>query len=155
MHFLPLTLLMDWIEIGLVGLFIAAFLSATIIPFSSELLFLAFLSSGFPLLSCVIVASAGNTLGGMSSYGLGRLGNHEKILKYAGVSSNSTRPWDGAAKRYGSVLALLCWTPIFGDIIAVSLGLFKTPFVPVLGFMTVGKTARYAVIAIIHLKLAA
>ncbi|HAW21000.1 MAG TPA: hypothetical protein DCX14_12530, partial [Flavobacteriales bacterium] len=90
---------MDWIEIGLVGLFIAAFLSATIIPFSSELLFLAFLSSGFPLLSCVIVASAGNTLGGMSSYGLGRLGNHEKILKYAGVSSNSTRRWDGAAKR--------------------------------------------------------
>jgi membrane protein YqaA with SNARE-associated domain len=144
---------MNWVEIGLIGLFIAAFLSATIIPFSSELLFVAFLSAGFPLLTCVLVASVGNTLGGMSSYGLGRLGNHKTILKYVGVSARSSERWRGPASRYGSILALFCWAPIIGDIIAVALGLFKAPLVPVLGFMTLGKTGRYVAIAIIHLKM--
>ena len=54
---------MDWIEWGYIGLFVASFLAATILPIASEAVFIAMLFSFNPWV-CLFFATTGNTLGG-------------------------------------------------------------------------------------------
>lgn len=73
-------------ELGYVGLFIAAFLAATILPLSSELVLSALLVSGLSPTTLVIVATLGNVLGSLLNYMLGywaSLGIVKKWLKYS------------------------------------------------------------------------
>ena len=59
------------IELGYLGLFIASFLAATVVPFSSEVIFSAMVFGGFDEWTCVLIATVGNWLGGMTCYYLG------------------------------------------------------------------------------------
>ena len=70
------------IEYGYIGVFIAAFLAATILPFSSEVVLTGALLAGAAYMPCMIAATLGNFLGGMSCYWLGMLGKVEWIEKY-------------------------------------------------------------------------
>ena len=72
----------DLIGLGYLGLFIASFLAATVVPFSSEVVFSAMVFGGLDAWTCVLVATLGNWLGGMTCYYLGRLGKIEWIEKY-------------------------------------------------------------------------
>lgn len=137
---------MDWIELGLIGLFIATFLAATIVPFSSEAVLAGVLMAGFDPVSCLIVATLGNTLGGMSSFGLGYLGDWRWIKRYLRVDEKSVVKWKQLVDRFGAYTALLCWLPFVGDVIAIALGLFKANIMRVLLWITIGKMARYAVV---------
>ena len=65
---------MDWSAYGYAGLFVSSFISATVLPMSSEVVFSAFVVGKFNLLYCVLWASLGNFLGGMTGYYLGWLG---------------------------------------------------------------------------------
>lgn len=71
--------MMDFVELGYLGLFIASFLAATVVPFSSEVVFSALVFGGLDAWTCVFVATAGNWIGGMSSYYVGRLGRIDWI----------------------------------------------------------------------------
>ena len=64
----------NFLELGLLGLFISSFIAATIIPFSSELVLSILLANQYPLVTCLFIATLGNWLGGISSYGLGKIG---------------------------------------------------------------------------------
>ncbi len=72
----------SFVEFGFFGLFLASFLGATIIPFSSELVLSLLLAKGFDINISIIVATLGNWLGGLSSYFLGSLGKWNFIEKY-------------------------------------------------------------------------
>jgi len=137
---------------GYVGLFIATFLTATVLPFSSEFVLIALIAAGSDPTVCLIIASLGNTLGGMSSYGIGRLGDYERISKWLRLNPDSIQRWEPKIDRYGHWLALLCWMPFIGDPIAVALGVFKTRCIPVLGLMLFGKFIRYFLLIYIQLK---
>ena len=65
-------LLIDW---GYLGLFISALLAGSIVPFSSELVMIALVKVGLSPVMCVLFATLGNTIGGMTCYYMGRLGN--------------------------------------------------------------------------------
>ena len=66
---------MDWLlEFGYFGLFIGSFLAATVVPFSADVLLIGMLVAGGNGWVVVAVATAGNFLGGLTSYGIGRLG---------------------------------------------------------------------------------
>lgn len=80
----------DFIELGYAGLFIASFLAATVVPFSSEVVFSALVFGGLDAWKCVFVATAGNWLGGMTSYYVGRLGKLEWIEKYFRIKKGKT-----------------------------------------------------------------
>ena len=67
---------------GYVGLFVIGFGAATILPMSSEAVFAAMIGSGFNPWICVVTASVGNWLGGMTNYYLGYLGKIEWLEKY-------------------------------------------------------------------------
>ena len=127
-------------------LFLQSFLAATIIPFSSEAVLTGMILNGYNATYCLVFATTGNWLGGLSSYLLGYLGKIEWIEKYLRVKHEKLLKWEVKIKKYGSWFALLCWLPFIGDIIAIALGLFKVKAFPVSMFMLIGKFLRYAIL---------
>jgi membrane protein YqaA with SNARE-associated domain len=135
---------MDWIAWGYLGLFLAAFLAATILPIASEALFVLMLFSFNPWL-CLLVATAGNTLGGFLNYGIGYLAK-PIWLKRVGVSQEQIERWKGKVHRYGPWMALLSWLPFIGDVLSVALGFFRSPWKKTFLFIFIGKASRYALL---------
>lgn len=101
---------------------------------------------GFNPWACLLVATAGNTLGGITNYLVGQLGNWQLLEKYFGVKETKIKSWKKYADRYGAYTALLGWLPFIGDPLIVALGFFRVNFWPVLFWMTLGKFMRYAFI---------
>jgi len=135
------------IPLGYVGLFLVAFLAATVVPFSSEPVFLALLlSDEFNPWTVVFVATAGNWLGGMSCYYLGRLGKLEWIEKYAGVKKEKLDKLAARMQKHGNWLAFFSFLPGIGDPIAVAAGYFRCNVYIVAVSILLGKFARYVVL---------
>ena len=73
---------------GAWGLFLAAFAAATVLPFSSEVLVVAYIASGGEPWMALLAASAGNTLGGMTSYLLGYFMELKRVIKFLKICSS-------------------------------------------------------------------
>ncbi len=133
-------------ELGYLGLFIASFLAATVVPFSSEVVFSALIFlGGYDLWTCVFVATAGNWLGGMSCYYLGRLGKLKWIEKFTGVKKEKIDKFTDKIQKYGNWLAFFSFLPGIGDVIAVASGYFRCNVWIVALSMLLGKFFRYVV----------
>lgn len=135
-----------WAGEGLLGLFLACFLAATVVPFSSEAVVLAAALGPWSDAQVILTASLGNWLGGLTTYGLGWLGNWERIARWLRMRPAKMERWEGPVRRHGAWLGLLCWLPFVGDPLALALGLFRVKPLPVAVLMLVGKAARYAVV---------
>ncbi len=142
---------MEFAEYGYLGLFAAAFLAATVVPFSSDVVLMIMVAAGFDLTTCVIVATIGNWLGGMSSFYLGYLGKWEWVKKYTGVSHEKADRIKIKIDRWGAYAAFLSWLPFAGDAIAVVLGFVRSNPLKVAVFMLIGKCARYIVLGYLAL----
>ena len=138
-----------FVEWGYLGLFIASFLGATIIPFSSELVFSLLIIKGYDFNLSLLVATTGNWSGGLSSYFLGRLGKWSTLEKYFRLKKEKIVKFKTNIDKWGSLLAFFCWLPIVGDPIAVGLGFFRTNYILVAIWMFIGKLIRYIVWAFI------
>jgi membrane protein YqaA with SNARE-associated domain len=135
-----------WVEMGLWGLFLASFLAATILPFSSEALLGLMAFGPWASWSLWAAASTGNTLGGLTSYGIGHLGDLDRIARWLRTDPAKAIRWRERIGRHGAWAALLTWIPVVGDPIAIALGLGRAPLWPVALLMFAGKAARYAVV---------
>jgi len=140
----------NFIELGYLGLFIASFLAATVVPFSSEVVFSALVFGGLDGWTCVFVATAGNWLGGMSCYYLGKLGKLAWIEKYLRVKKEKLDKWLTHFHKYGDWFAFFSFLPGVGDAIAVASGFFRCNVWIVAGSMLLGKFARYIVWMYFH-----
>ena len=138
-----------FVEWGYLGLFIASFLGATIIPFSSELVLSLLIIKGYDFNLSLLVATTGNWLGGLSSYFLGRLGKWSTLEKYFRLKKEKIVKFKTNIDKWGSLLAFFCWLPIIGDPIAVGLGFFRTNYLLVALWMFMGKLIRYIVLAFV------
>lgn len=134
-------------NLGLFGLFLGCFLSATIIPFSSEALLAGALLLHDDVWLVVAVAALGNTLGGMTSFLLGWLCKWDWLEKYLKVDRQKLDKIHTKVSRYGYPAALLAWLPIVGDLIAIAMGLLRMRPFPTAILMFIGKLARYVVVA--------
>lgn len=130
----------SWVYLGL---FLGSFLSATIIPFSSDVLLLGALAGGSNPVFAVVTATAGNWLGGLTSYWLGRLGKMEWLEKWFKVSHEKLEKYRATINKYGSLMALFAWLPGIGDVLAIALGFFKVDYKKSALFMLIGKGARF------------
>ena len=139
----------SFLELGLLGLFISSFIAATIIPFSSELVLSFLLANQYPLEMCLFIATLGNWLGGISSYGLGRLGEWTYIKYFTGLDKTKIKKVRERVNKWKSPMAFFCWLPLVGDIFAVGLGFYKINFIKVSLWMFVGKMIRYVIWALI------
>ena len=133
----------DYIELGYWGLFLTSFLAATVIPLSSEIVLSVLIANGFDFIFCLLVATLGNWLGGLSSYGLGWLANWEILERYFGIKQEKVFAIKKYINPWGSPLAFLCWLPLVGDVFAVALGFFRVSFPKVSLWMLLGKLIRY------------
>ncbi len=136
-------------SLGLLGLFLATFLSATILPFSSEAIVLFFLAKGVDPTICLSIATLGNSLGGASNYFIGRLGN-PIWLKRLGVKENTIAENEKWVTKYGSILAFFSWIPFLGDPLLVVLGYFRSNPTFTLLWMIIGKFLRYLLLFIVY-----
>jgi membrane protein YqaA with SNARE-associated domain len=132
------------------GLFVSAFVSATLFPGGSEALLVGLLVSGeYAVLGLLLVATAGNVLGSVVNWGLGRW-----------VVQFQDRPWFPLApeklsqaqqwyQRYGKWSLLLSWVPIIGDPLTVAAGLMRERFLVFLLLVTLAKFGRYVAIVLL------
>lgn len=139
------------LQYGYIGLFLAAFLSGSILPFASEAIFLALLIKPFSLdpASCLFWASFGNFLGGVSCYYLGSLGNVQSIKKILNISpAQLKRALGFLQNKEQPAWAFFTFLPIIGDLIAVSLGFLQINYKAVFIYMYLGKLSRYLFILV-------
>lgn len=120
-------------------LFVSSFLAATLLPGGSEAVLFGVLKlHPEQLWPALGVATLGNTLGGMSSYLIGRLVPQVKPLK--GLD---------AVRRWGSPALLLSWVPLLGDPLCVAAGWLRLNAWWSALFIAAGKFARYWIIAVL------
>ncbi|HED6272249.1 TPA: DedA family protein [Enterobacter sichuanensis] len=127
--------------LSLASLFASSFLSATLLPGNSEVVLVAMLLSGVsqPWL-LVLIATMGNSLGGLTNVILGRF-----------FPLRETSRWQekvvGWLKRYGAATLLLSWMPVIGDLLCLLAGWMRISWGPVLFFLCLGKAVRYVLVA--------
>ena len=136
-----------------VTLFIAALLSATLLPGSSEVLLVSLQSQGYAVGWLWLVASAGNTLGSCVNYGLGRYALHWQHQPWFPVSPKQLEKGQRWFARYGKWSLLLAWLPMVGDPITLFAGIMRLHFGVFFILTAIGKAARYAVILGLLLSL--
>lgn len=125
------------------GLFVLAFLSASLLPMGSAWLLLLLLSQGSSPLLVWLIASAGNTLGSVLNYALGYYARHWVRAR------QSRERWQQAERwfdRYGIWSMLFAWLPIIGDPLTLVAGVLRANFLLFIVLVTLGKAARYAVL---------
>ena len=128
-------------EHGLWGLFAASFIASTVFPMSSEAVMFGFLRL-YPeeLVPALVLATLGNTLGGLTSYAVGRL------LPVRVQAKLDPRTLD-RLRRFGSPLTFFAWLPIVGDALCVGAGWLRLNWIYVTAFMAAGRLLRYWVVA--------
>jgi membrane protein YqaA with SNARE-associated domain len=124
--------------VELAALFAASFAAATLVPLPSEAALFAYLQlHPANVALAVLVATLGNTAGGMTSYLIGRLLPQRKLnLKAV--------EW---LRRYGPPLTALAWLPVVGDALCVAAGWLRMNWGAALAFMAAGRLARYVAVA--------
>jgi membrane protein YqaA with SNARE-associated domain len=128
-------------EASLWTMFVVSLLAATILPIGSEPLLVALVRMHpEQVAATVAVATAGNTLGGMTSYALGRF-----VGRVAPAATRSR--WAEGLRRWGAPALLLAWAPIGGDLLCVLAGWMRLPWWQCALWMLLGKLARYVVLA--------
>ena len=133
-------LLIEW---GLPGLFISALLAGSIVPFSSELVLVALVKLGLPPIACLIAATLGNTVGGMTCYYMGRLCKVSWIEKYFKVKKEKVDKMVKFLQGKGALMAFFTFLPAIGEVIAIALGFMRSNTWLTIVSMFVGKLIRY------------
>lgn len=136
-------LLIDW---GLPGLFIAALLAGSIVPFSSELVLVALVKLGLPPVACILSATLGNTVGGMTCYYMGRLGKISWIEKYFKVKKEKVDKMVAFLQGKGALMAFFTFLPAIGEVIAIALGFMRSNRWLTVMTMFTGKLIRYIIL---------
>jgi membrane protein YqaA with SNARE-associated domain len=130
-------------------LFISAFISATLLPSSSEVIMVAMITQNANLSLMWLIATLGNVLGSCVNYWLGLQLLRFKDKKWFPVSQKSLDKAQKQFNKYGVYSLLFAWLPIIGDPLTVIGGIFKVRFSTFVLLVTVGKGARYlAIIAL-------
>lgn len=130
-------------QYGLSTLFVVSFLSATLLPLGSEPALFGLLKLNPDLFwSAILVATAGNTLGGVLDWWIG-YGAHEVTDKYR-HSRSHLKALD-FLEKLGPKACLLAWLPLVGDPLCAVAGWLRMPFWPCTGYMLIGKFLRYLI----------
>jgi membrane protein YqaA with SNARE-associated domain len=142
--------LQSWMsaEMGLWGVFLSAFVSATVLPGSSEVVLTALITAypeqawpGF------WVALAGNLLGCLLTFGMGHAGR-EGYQRFQRVKVDLEQPNIRRLRRWGPPGLVLALLPLVGDALVLAAGWLKMPFWASLFWIAVGKGTRYLVLVL-------
>lgn len=131
------------IQYGAFGMFIASFLAGSFFPFSSEAVMLALMALGVNPWELILYGTAGNVLGSLFNYSIGRLGKEEWFEKYLHVTSEQMDKARRFMRGRGAYMGFFAFIPILGSAITILLGLMRANFVISFASITLGKIIRY------------
>ena len=131
---------------GYMGMLVAAFLAASILPFSSEAVMVGLQAAGLDPIFLIVYGTIGNVLGSMFNYTIGRLGKMEWIEKYLHVKKEDLDKAHRFMAGRGAWMGLLSVIPVVGDVITVALGLMRANVVIVVISVTISKLLRYVLL---------
>lgn len=134
-----------------IGLFVAAFGAATLIPLQSEAAVAAMLLAEQPAAIVIAVASAGNVLGSLVNWLLGRYIERFRHRRWFPLDDRAFARAQTWYHRYGKWSLLLSWMPIVGDPLTLAAGVLREPLRVFLPLVIVAKVGRYWVLAILTL----
>lgn len=134
-----------------IGLFISAFLAATLVPAYSELVFSSLLIAGHDPLALWLWASVGNTLGSVVNWALGRYLLHYQDRRWFPFKAGSMDMSQRWFQKYGVWSLLLAWAPVGGDALTFIAGFMRVHFVPFIILTGIGKALRYAILVAIYM----
>ncbi|CAN5848585.1 YqaA family protein [soil metagenome] len=139
-------------KFGLSTVFFVAFVSATLLPLGSEPAVFGLVKLNPDMFwPAILVATAGNTLGGALTWwmGYGAERAYERMAHHKPPNARALR-W---LQRFGARGCLLSWLPVVGDPLCAVAGWLKLPFWPCVGYMAIGKFGRYLVMSVVLLWL--
>lgn len=135
--------MLNW---GYGGLFLSALIAGSIFPMSSEAVMVGLIALGLHPVGCVVAATLGNTLGGMTCYWIGTLGKTEWIQRL-GIKEEQLAKATRFLGGRGAWMAFFSFLPTIGEAIAVVLGLMRSNRTITCTAMLLGKALRYGLIA--------
>ncbi|SDI38864.1 YqaA family protein [Lutimaribacter saemankumensis] len=140
--------------LALIGLFLAALLAATLFPAQSEAVLVALLlNASHPVWLLLLVATAGNVLGAILNWAIGRwlghLGEHPRMP----VSASYRARAEAWYRRWGWMSLFGSWLPFIGDPLTVVAGALREPLWRFTIVVTAAKAGRYLVLAAITLAV--
>ncbi len=143
-----MTLAMDQMSIEHGGLFLSAFLAATILPFSSEAVLAGLYAAkgGIGAIALLTTASIGNTLGSFVNFLLGRLCLRWREARWFPVKAAELDRATGWFRRFGTWSLLFAWVPVIGDPLTLAAGVLRVNVWLFLVLVGTGKVARYGVV---------
>ncbi len=136
---------------GYSSLFILSFMASTVVPIGSEWLLISMAMKGFDPVLIVSTATAGNTLGACTTYGVGIYGSTWMIQKLFRMDERAQKRAEKFYARYGIWSLLFSWLPIIGDPICFAGGLLRIHFGLFVLLVLAGKLFRYALLTILVL----
>lgn len=135
------------------GLFLVAFLAATVLPMQSEAALVALLlTDDYPAGLLVTAASIGNVLGATVNWGLGRWLERFSDRSWFPVRPASLERYRSWYQRYGKWSLLLSWMPVIGDPLTVIAGVLREPLPIFLLLVTLAKVGRYLLLTTVALN---
>jgi membrane protein YqaA with SNARE-associated domain len=140
-------------ELGYYGLFVAAFLAATILPLSSEVVLSVLLLNGLSPVALVTVATVGNVLGSLTNYALGFWASLEVIKRWLKMSEEDFVRAERRFVKYGMFCLCFAWVPILGDPVTVIAGFLRIRLWWFVILVTAGKLLRYIAISYLALQV--
>lgn len=132
---------------GYPALFLVAFLASTLLPLGSEWLLAVLVLKGFDPVASVLTATLGNTLGALTTYGIGLWGGPFLVERVLRIDAAGRARAEGFYARYGRWSLLASWLPVMGDPLCLVGGILRVGVFPFVLLVTTGKLARYAVVA--------
>lgn len=144
---------MEWLQgLGLLGLFLGTFMAATMVPFNSTVFYIGILLTGVNPWIVFLVGTLGNWSGGLTTYGVGRIGKWEWIEKWFKVKPETLTAQKEKIDRWGALLALVTWLPFVGDVFAIALGFYRVAFWKCSLFMLIGRGLRFLLWTLLFIK---
>lgn len=135
------------------GLFLAAFIAATIVPAQSEAVLVGLLlTDSYPPATLILVATVGNVLGSTANWVLGRCVERFRDRAWFPAKPETLQRAQAWYQRYGKWSLLLSWAPIIGDPLTIVAGILREPLGIFLVLVTLAKLGRYLVLAGITLN---
>ena len=138
-------------EFGYFGLFLSAFLAATILPLSSEVVLTVLLLAELDPVLLVTVATAGNVLGSVVNYAIGFYGSLFLLQRVLRISEDKFDRSKQRFEKYGVISLLFAWVPVIGDPLTLIAGVLRINLITFLILVTLGKLGRYVVVTYITL----
>lgn len=134
-------------ELGYLGLFLASFLAATILPLSSEVVLSVLLLNKLDPVLLIAVATVGNVLGALTNYAIGFWGSKAFVRRVLKIPEGEFVKAEERFNKYGLMSLFFAWVPLVGDVLTVVAGVLRINILWFFILVGTGKLIRYVIVS--------